>query len=169
MRDKDFKMLMEAYTNVSKKKLINESSSETYYFAGEDEGTELPIEINGKHYKYSGEFKFEASQWTADEHDDYGYNGPSIGRYTSHGKAYPESIELEDVESVRITDESGDVVFEYGNTNSPQAQRQGVNKLGIDPNSVLQQVFDNFKKVFETDEHIHDEVKSKAEPPEWEP
>jgi hypothetical protein len=169
MKDKDHKMLIEAYAKISnqKKIVLKESSSYTYYYAGEEEGTELPIEIKGKHYKYYAEFSIEASDWTADDYEEYGYNGPQVAMYKSKGSAYPETLELKDVESVGILDENGKLVFEYHNTNNPQ--RQGVNHLGIDPQEVIQTVFYNFKKVLETDENVIHKITNNAKPPEWEP
>jgi hypothetical protein len=168
MRDKDFKMLIEAYTNVSKKKkIINESSSFCYYYAGEDDGTELPVEIHGKHYKYSGEFKIEASQWTADEHEDYGYNGPYVARYTSHGEAYPEKLEVYDIESLTIYDEEGKEVLVYNANKNNSVTR--FNHIGLPTDDILQIVFDNFKHVLDEDSSVIDAVKATAEPPKWEP
>lgn len=163
MKDKDFKMLMEAYFIVSKKKMLKESYSPASYYTGDNEDPNIfTIEIRGKHFRYEAEFALEASDWTADEHDDYGYDGP----YTSYGKAYPQNIEIQGVYGLNLysPDQPDTPVFEY------DTKKVISNNTGLPEQEILKAVFDDFhKKIDDSSTGIYDEIKDKTEPPEWEP
>jgi hypothetical protein len=160
MRDKDFKMLMEAYTTISKKKLLKED-----FFYLEDWTDYLSIELNGKHYKFGGEFEVEADGWesTYDEYAAHGSASESPSLHTSGIE--PSDITLIDVQYLDIIDEEENEVLLYDkNPNNTQ-----FNHIGLPTEEVVQKAFEIFKHKLNTDHNFYSKVGSVIQKPTNEP